>query len=100
MVTFALNCTSPFFALYGWHPISLPELENPQLYEVTKTGHEFVDSLAFRLRQAWSAIRNISMSIRANVAAKSDSHYKRWLQQNTLDSVGGIQVGDKLLLRH
>eukprot|EP00965_Chrysotila_dentata_P152556 5041370-Pleurochrysis_carterae.AAC.2 len=34
MVTFALNCTdhlslgtSPFFALYGWHPISLPELK-------------------------------------------------------------------------
>eukprot|EP00965_Chrysotila_dentata_P025692 853608-Pleurochrysis_carterae.AAC.1 len=49
MVTFALNCTdhlslrtSPFFALYGRHPISLPELENPQLYEVTETGHGFV----------------------------------------------------------
>eukprot|EP00965_Chrysotila_dentata_P182743 6034397-Pleurochrysis_carterae.AAC.1 len=63
MVTFALNCTdhlslgtSPFLALYGRHPISLPELENPQLYEVTETGHEFMlGSLAFRLRQAWSA---------------------------------------------
>eukprot|EP00965_Chrysotila_dentata_P152280 5032218-Pleurochrysis_carterae.AAC.1 len=42
------------------------------------------------------------MSIRADAAAKSDSHkhYKRWLQPNTLDSVGGIQVGDKVLLRH
>eukprot|EP00965_Chrysotila_dentata_P080585 2659135-Pleurochrysis_carterae.AAC.1 len=47
-----------------------------------ETGHEFVDSLAFRL------------------PAKSDSHYKRWLQPNTLDSVCGIQVGDKVLLRH
>eukprot|EP00965_Chrysotila_dentata_P042912 1424874-Pleurochrysis_carterae.AAC.1 len=95
MVTFALNCTdhlslgkSPCSALYGRHPISLPELENPHLFEVTETGHEFVDSLALRLRQAWSAVRDISMSIRADAAAKSDSHYKEWLQPNTLDSVG------------
>eukprot|EP00965_Chrysotila_dentata_P137268 4540503-Pleurochrysis_carterae.AAC.1 len=40
------------------------------------------------------------MSIRADAAARSDSHYKRWLQPNTLDSVSGIQVGDKVLLRH
>eukprot|EP00965_Chrysotila_dentata_P059809 1983880-Pleurochrysis_carterae.AAC.1 len=40
------------------------------------------------------------MSIRADAAAKSDSHYKRCLQPNTLDSVGGIQVEDKVLLRH
>eukprot|EP00965_Chrysotila_dentata_P196953 6177909-Pleurochrysis_carterae.AAC.4 len=81
MVTFALNCidplskgTSPFSALYGRHSISLPELENPHLLEVTETGHEFVDSLAFKSRQAWSAIRDISKSIRAVAAAKSDSH--------------------------
>eukprot|EP00965_Chrysotila_dentata_P256767 6212658-Pleurochrysis_carterae.AAC.1 len=40
------------------------------------------------------------MSIRTDAIAKSDSHYKRWLQPNTLDSVGGIQVGDKVLIRH
>eukprot|EP00965_Chrysotila_dentata_P023824 789320-Pleurochrysis_carterae.AAC.1 len=40
------------------------------------------------------------MSIRADAAAKSDSHYKRWLRPNTLDSVGGIQVEDEVLLRH
>eukprot|EP00965_Chrysotila_dentata_P067579 2236645-Pleurochrysis_carterae.AAC.1 len=40
------------------------------------------------------------MSIRADAAAKSDSHCKRWLQPNTLDSVGGIKMGDKVLLRH
>eukprot|EP00965_Chrysotila_dentata_P035143 1169342-Pleurochrysis_carterae.AAC.2 len=107
MVTFALNCihnllldTFPFFALCGRHPISLPELKNPQLYEVTETEHEFVDSLAFRLRQARSAVRDISVSVRVDAAAKSDSHYKRWLQPNTLDSMGGIQVGDKVLLLH
>eukprot|EP00965_Chrysotila_dentata_P153089 5059072-Pleurochrysis_carterae.AAC.1 len=32
--------------------------------------------------------------------AKTDLHYKRRLQPNTLDSVGGIQVGGKALLRH
>eukprot|EP00965_Chrysotila_dentata_P207614 6184227-Pleurochrysis_carterae.AAC.1 len=65
MVTFALNCTdhlslatSPFFALYGRHPISLPELENPHSLEATETGHEFVDSLALKLRQAWSAVHD------------------------------------------
>eukprot|EP00965_Chrysotila_dentata_P027143 901132-Pleurochrysis_carterae.AAC.1 len=95
MVTFALNGTdhlslgtSPFFALYGRYPISLLELENTHLFEVTETGHEFVDSLALRLRQAWLAVRDISMSICADAAAKTDSHYKRWLQPNTLDSVG------------
>eukprot|EP00965_Chrysotila_dentata_P090392 2982365-Pleurochrysis_carterae.AAC.1 len=38
MVTFAMNSTehlstgvSPFFALHGRHPISLPELEDPSL---------------------------------------------------------------------
>eukprot|EP00965_Chrysotila_dentata_P018121 602456-Pleurochrysis_carterae.AAC.1 len=40
------------------------------------------------------------MFIRAEAADKSDSHCKRWLQPNTLDSVGGIKVGDRVLLRH
>eukprot|EP00965_Chrysotila_dentata_P164438 5429406-Pleurochrysis_carterae.AAC.2 len=59
MVAFALNCTehlstgvSPCFALYSRHPISLPELENPLLVELTETANEFVDTLATRLRQA------------------------------------------------
>eukprot|EP00965_Chrysotila_dentata_P184471 6089967-Pleurochrysis_carterae.AAC.1 len=40
------------------------------------------------------------MSVRADAAAKTDSHYRKWLQPNTLDSVGDIQVGEKVLLRH
>eukprot|EP00965_Chrysotila_dentata_P124087 4101264-Pleurochrysis_carterae.AAC.1 len=46
MEAFVLNCTehlstsvSSFFALYGRHPISLPELENPSLVELTETGN-------------------------------------------------------------
>eukprot|EP00965_Chrysotila_dentata_P048551 1610319-Pleurochrysis_carterae.AAC.1 len=82
MVVFALNCTehlstgvSPFFALYGRHPISLPELENPSLVELTETGNEFVDTLATRLRQAWLAVRDTSESIRLDAAARADAHH-------------------------
>eukprot|EP00965_Chrysotila_dentata_P234987 6200485-Pleurochrysis_carterae.AAC.2 len=101
MVTFALNSTehlstgvSPFFALYGRHPISLPELENPSLVEITETGNEFVDTIATRLKQAWLAVRDTSESIRLDVAARSDAHHLRWPKPNTMDSVRGIQVGN------
>eukprot|EP00965_Chrysotila_dentata_P111645 3691766-Pleurochrysis_carterae.AAC.1 len=74
IVTFALKYTdhlslgtSPFFALYGRHPISLLELEKLHLLAVAETGHEFVKSLASRLGQAWSVVRNISISVRAAV---------------------------------
>eukprot|EP00965_Chrysotila_dentata_P126783 4193250-Pleurochrysis_carterae.AAC.3 len=70
------NGTSPFFALYGRRPTFLPKLENTHLFEVTEIGHEFVDSLALRLRQALSAVRDISMPILAVAAAKTESHYK------------------------
>eukprot|EP00965_Chrysotila_dentata_P261432 6214252-Pleurochrysis_carterae.AAC.2 len=100
MVTSALNNTehlstsvSPFFALYGRHPISLPGLENLSLVEVTETGNEFVDTLAIRLRQAWLAVRDTSESIRLDAAARSDAHHRRWLKPNTMNSVGGIQGG-------
>eukprot|EP00965_Chrysotila_dentata_P235495 6200786-Pleurochrysis_carterae.AAC.1 len=76
MLAFALNCTehlstgvSPFFALYGRRPISLSELENPSLVELTETGNEFVNSLATHLRQAWLAVRDTSESIRLDAAA-------------------------------
>eukprot|EP00965_Chrysotila_dentata_P076054 2513019-Pleurochrysis_carterae.AAC.1 len=64
-----------FFALYGRHPISLPELENPSLVELTETGNEFVDTLATRLRQAWLAVRDTSESIRLDAAARTDAHH-------------------------
>eukprot|EP00965_Chrysotila_dentata_P123258 4073940-Pleurochrysis_carterae.AAC.1 len=96
MKAFAFNCTkhlstgvSPFFAPYGRHPISLPELENPSLVELqkpTETGNEFVDTLATRLRQAWLAVRDTSESIRLDAAACSHAHHRRWLKPNTMDS--------------
>eukprot|EP00965_Chrysotila_dentata_P172168 5681484-Pleurochrysis_carterae.AAC.2 len=109
MVAFALNCTehlstgvSPFFALYGRHPITLPELENPSLVELTETGNEFVDTLATRLRQqAWPAVLDTFESIRLDADARADAYHRRWLKPNIMDSVGGIvQVGEHVLLRH
>eukprot|EP00965_Chrysotila_dentata_P035902 1194546-Pleurochrysis_carterae.AAC.1 len=93
MVAFALISTehlstgvSPFFALYGRHPTSLPELEDPSLVEITEAGNEFVDTLATRLRQAWLAVRDSSESIRLDAAARSDAHHRCWLKPNTMDS--------------
>eukprot|EP00965_Chrysotila_dentata_P257848 6213024-Pleurochrysis_carterae.AAC.5 len=106
MVTVVLNCTehlstgvSPCFALYGRYLISLPELESPSLVEVTATGNVFIDTLATRLRQAWLAVCDTSESIRLDAAAHFDAHHRRWLKPNTMDSVGGIQVGDRVLLK-
>eukprot|EP00965_Chrysotila_dentata_P034004 1132434-Pleurochrysis_carterae.AAC.1 len=83
---------SPFFALYGGHPISLPELQSPSLVELTETGNEFVETLATRLRQAWLAERDTSESIRLDAAARADAHHRPWLKPNTImDSVGGIR---------
>eukprot|EP00965_Chrysotila_dentata_P014352 475584-Pleurochrysis_carterae.AAC.1 len=99
MVAFALNCTehlstgvSPFFAIYGHHLISLPELDNPSLFELAETRNEFVDTLA--------TLRDASESIRLDAAARANAHHRRWLKPNTMDFVGRIQVGDRVLLRH
>eukprot|EP00965_Chrysotila_dentata_P253891 6211494-Pleurochrysis_carterae.AAC.1 len=99
MVESALNCTehlstgvSPFFNLYDRHPISLPELGNPSLVELTETGNEFVNILATLLRQAWLAVGDTSESLRFDAAAaRADAQYCRLLKPNTMNSVGGIQ---------
>eukprot|EP00965_Chrysotila_dentata_P107955 3565677-Pleurochrysis_carterae.AAC.1 len=98
MIAFALNCTehlstgvSPFFALYGGHPIFLSKLENPLLVELTETGNEFADTLATFLRQAWLAVRDASENIRLDAAARANAHHRRGLKPNTMDYVGGIQ---------
>eukprot|EP00965_Chrysotila_dentata_P116168 3840644-Pleurochrysis_carterae.AAC.4 len=46
------------------------------------------------------AVRDTSENIRLDAAARSDAHHRRWLKPNTMDSVGGIQVGDRVFLRH
>eukprot|EP00965_Chrysotila_dentata_P255509 6212245-Pleurochrysis_carterae.AAC.2 len=89
-----------------WHllltlPITCLPLESPSLSGVREKGNEFVETFATRLRQAWLlAVRDTSESIRLDAAACSDAYHRRWLKPNTMDSVGGIQVGDRVLLRH
>eukprot|EP00965_Chrysotila_dentata_P101988 3366392-Pleurochrysis_carterae.AAC.1 len=36
---------------------------------------------------------------RAVASARSDAHHRRWLKPNTMDSVGEIQVADRVLFR-
>eukprot|EP00965_Chrysotila_dentata_P205896 6183228-Pleurochrysis_carterae.AAC.1 len=60
------------------------------------TGNEFVNTLATRLKQAWLAVCHTFESVRLDAAARSDAHDpRRWLMPTTMDSVGGIQVGDR-----
>eukprot|EP00965_Chrysotila_dentata_P205118 6182759-Pleurochrysis_carterae.AAC.4 len=84
---FLYGAAPPFLApasslATGWMPSSVtsdsrPKLDNPYLLELTEMEHEFFDLLALRWRQMWSAVRNISMSICADAAAKTDAHYER-----------------------
>eukprot|EP00965_Chrysotila_dentata_P195258 6176891-Pleurochrysis_carterae.AAC.1 len=84
MVAFALNCTEHLSTARSW----------------TETENEFVDVLATRLRQAWLALRDTSEIIRLDAAARADAHHRRRLKPITMDSAGGIQVEECVLLMH
>ena len=63
MICHLLNCTvhsgtraSPFSALFGRHPICVPELEHPLAQSSDSLGREFLCSLSQRLRLAWDAL--------------------------------------------
>ena len=65
MLCFALNSVahsstgvSPLFALFGRHPIMIPELEDPSGYRATFSGPEFLRNLVDELddlRKTWDA---------------------------------------------
>ena len=105
-ITFALNCSihktigmSPFFAVFGRRPINVPELEDSQLQVNTSSGHDFVQDLAFRLREAWRSVQDASLLNRADQNAQHDNHRTR-LSSREDQSVKGIKAGDDVMLRH
>ena len=79
-ITFSLNQaihtsieTSPFFQVFGRHPISIPELEDSTLQETTSTGPELVTSLSGRMIRSWNLLREISKGIREAVNLRADA---------------------------
>ena len=107
MISHALNCTvhsgtlqSPFFALFGRRPICIPELEDTQLRRTDVDGEEFVTSLAGRLRLAWEAIRTVSYEIKKAGIDRASAGKHRWAPLATTTSVNGIEVGDRVMVRH
>ena len=64
---------SPFFALFGRHPIMIPELEDPTGYRATFSGPEFLRNLVDDLRKTWDTVRNASEAIRTSVIKRGEN---------------------------
>jgi len=78
----------------------VPELEDPQLRRVDVDGNEFTGSLAARLRLAWEAIRTASYELKKASLDRASIGKRRWSAPATPTSVNGIQVGDRVMVRH
>ena len=107
MVCHALNCSvhsgtfmSPFFALFGRHPIGIPELEEPSLNVNTTSGHEFVTSLSHRMHAAWAEARRASRELKLEHIEKNEQYRQRWASRASPLNLNGISVGDRVLVRH
>eukprot|EP00965_Chrysotila_dentata_P201331 6180510-Pleurochrysis_carterae.AAC.3 len=84
MITFALNTTvhsstgrTPFLALFGQHPVLIPELEDAELHKPTFTGCEFVDSLALRLRRVRKSVRESANQVKQEAIDRANRHRQR-----------------------
>eukprot|EP00965_Chrysotila_dentata_P023368 774721-Pleurochrysis_carterae.AAC.1 len=107
MITFALNTTvhsstrrTPFFALFGRHPVLTHELEDADLHQPTFTGREFVDSLALRLRRVWDSVRESAIRMKQKAIDRANRHRQRWMHAHGSGTTAGINVGDYILVRH
>ena len=90
---------SPFFAVFGREPNSVPELENPVLIKNELHGHEFVITLSDRLRRAWKDVQDTSEGIRSDVLRRAEKTRREWPKASD-EEINGIRVGDKVLLKH
>eukprot|EP00965_Chrysotila_dentata_P236125 6201144-Pleurochrysis_carterae.AAC.2 len=107
MITFALNTTvhsstgrTLIFALFGRHPVLIPELEDADLHQPTLAGCEFVDSLALRLRRVWDSVRESAIRVKQEAIDMADRHRQRWMHAHGPGATAGINVGDYVLVRH
>ena len=112
-ITFALNSTvhsstqvTPYEAVFGRLPTTVPELEAPHLQRPTYSGTDFVKSLADRLRAAWDTVREASIEIKGDALRKHSKYVQKMAGIRPQPNTGcpgesiGIQVNDRVLLRH
>ena len=107
MVCHALNCSvhsgtfmSPFFAVFGRHPIGIPELEEPSLNSQSTSGSEFVTSLSQRMHGAWAEVRRVSRELKLEHIERNEKYRQRWASRAAPLNLHGISVGDRVLVRH
>ena len=92
---------TPFFALFGRHPISIPEVEDPELLQATYSGDDFVRSLAFRQQTAWASVREASKNLKEAAIRRAEKYRSQWATASADGTMlGGIRVGDWVWVRH
>ncbi|NCG05890.1 MAG: DDE-type integrase/transposase/recombinase, partial [Gammaproteobacteria bacterium] len=74
-----LNCVevnhmgcSPFYALFGRDPVGLAELAWPDIERLDVDGNDFVSSLASRLREIWTNLKNDTDARKRELSAKAN----------------------------
>ena len=106
-ITFALNCAkhdstgmSPYFAVFGRQPTTVPELENPENLTVTQSGSDFLRDRATHMREAWNTVRDHSYQIRSDQQRRAAQHAVHQESRQSEVAVKGISEGDFVYLRH
>ena len=105
-VPFALNChvhtlsgVSPYFAVFGRQPLTVPDLEVLPHLRLDYDGSSFVTSLSDRLRNAWDSVCDYSQQLKHDAIVRNSKNRIHWNGAGPDGSLG-IQVGDRVLLRH
>lgn len=102
LLQFALNSVvhtstgvSPYFALFGRDPVSMAEMEFPELEFTETTGESFVADRVHTMKTIWEMVRE----------ASDDIKQKRAMQQNarsrvTAEPLASLVAGDHVWLKY